>query len=394
MERVVHAAVGHGDPRSARTAAEAASQGTALPDIPGGLPLVVALEGYREAGHVVPQLIAAFRPEVEWLNLTAGDSLAAARATETANDDGVVARFAIDELFDYRARRPMAAVDDARVLRVDMPHLEVRLLHDEIGAPFLLLSGVEPDFQWQSFADAVVQLVRDLSVDSVTWVDSVPMPVPHTRAVRLALTGNRREVIDALSVWEPRAAVPAHVMHLVEWELARAGIPVVGLHVLVPHYIADNPMPAAAVSALTGIGTATGLLFSTEALREAERTFEQLVAERVADSDEVARLIRALEAQHDAYLEARDQGSTLAGAGEDLPSADELARELESYLAEHRERRADRWSPTRGATPRSTSDGARADRTAGGPDGGDDRAPGEEQEPPAADDSQGRVSGE
>ena len=53
----------------------------------------------------------------------------------------VVARFDVDQLHDYRARRPpMLFVEDHWESYED-PELAVHLLHDEAGTPFLLLAG-------------------------------------------------------------------------------------------------------------------------------------------------------------------------------------------------------------------------------------------------------------
>src|SRR5206468_5785346 len=76
----------------------------------------------------------------------------------------VVATFDVDQLFDYRARRPpMLFVEDHWESYED-PQLEVRVLHDERGVPFLLLLGAEPDVMWDRFARAVQLIVERLGV--------------------------------------------------------------------------------------------------------------------------------------------------------------------------------------------------------------------------------------
>ncbi len=74
----------------------------------------------------------------------------------------VVARFDHDRLVDYRARRPLLTFQRDRWTDYDVPGIEVRLVQDATGAPFLLLSGPEPDVEWERFAAAVPELLRHL----------------------------------------------------------------------------------------------------------------------------------------------------------------------------------------------------------------------------------------
>lgn len=280
--------------------------------VPAGLPLVVALTGFRDSGGVVRQVT---------------DTL-----LDVDSQDTVVA-FDADVLIDYRARRPTVLIDGGVIQAITMPSLDIRLLRDELGAPFLFLSGQEPDYRWEQFAEEVAGIIAALGVSTTTWIHSMPMPVPHTRPTQLSATGSRRELVESLSVWSPTTEAPAHVLHLLERRLVDREHPALGLVLLVPHYIAETPVPEAAMAALAAIGTATSLMLPTEQLRERDREFRLRVGEQVAESEEVGRLVRALEAQHDAFLESVQHGTGLAGADGELPSADEIAAELERFLA-------------------------------------------------------------
>ena len=71
-----------------------------------------------------------------------------------------VAEFANDVLLDYRARRPIISFDQDHLTDYRPPRLELSLAKDELGQPFLLLTGFEPDFQWERFTAAVLELVE------------------------------------------------------------------------------------------------------------------------------------------------------------------------------------------------------------------------------------------
>jgi len=79
-------------------------------------------------------------------------------------DGRVVARFDLDQLLDYRSRRPAMIFVEDHWESYEDPSLALHLLHDPTGVPFLLLAGPEPDLQWERFIAAVTGLVERLRV--------------------------------------------------------------------------------------------------------------------------------------------------------------------------------------------------------------------------------------
>jgi hypothetical protein len=78
-----------------------------------------------------------------------------------------------------------------------------------------------------------------------------------------------------------------------------------------------------------------GLDVPTTALLSAAEETRQAIAEHIAGSDEVARVVHALEQQYDAYVGAKGRTALLASEDVPLPSADELGAEVERFLAAH-----------------------------------------------------------
>lgn len=283
-----------------------------LNEVPSGLHLVAGLTGFADAGAAVSQLGEHLRQEL---------------------DHRLVVQFDNDELLDYRARRPIIYFDQDHLTNYEPARLALWLVKDELGQPFLLLNGYEPDFQWERFTDAVLQLVDRLQVKSTTWVHAIPMPVPHTRPIGVTVSGNRDELIDAMSIWKPHTQVPANALHLVEYRLHRLGHPTTGFVLLIPHYLADTEYPAAAVAALDSISASTGLIFPTDQLREAGRLFVAKIDSQLDSNQELARLVHVLEERHDTYLQENPLPSPLTDEDGELPSADEIAAELQKFLA-------------------------------------------------------------
>jgi hypothetical protein len=272
---------------------------------------VIALTGFTDAGSAVSRVVDFVRDELAPTPL---------------------AVFTNDVLLDYRARRPLISFDQDHLTDYRPPRLELSFAHDALGQPFLVLSGYEPDFGWDAFAAAVLAFVDEYGVSTVTWVHAIPMPVPHTRPLGTTVSGTRTELTAAHSVWQPRTQVPATAGHLLEYRLAEAGVRVAGFVILVPHYLADTEYPAAALAALDSVTVATSLVFTGEELREENREYLAKVEDQVSGSDELSRMVQGLEERYDAYMAGSTLATPMIHTG-DLPSAEELAAELERFLA-------------------------------------------------------------
>ncbi len=275
-----------------------------------GLPLLAMMTGFTDAGSSISQLSSHL-----FANL----------------DSELVIRFSNDELLDYRSRRPVLFFEKDHIESYEPAELGIYLMRDEADQPFLLLDGYEPDFRWEAFSNAILSICQDLEVSSFTWVHSIPFPLPHTRPIGVTVSGNRKDLIERFSEWKPQTQVPGNIVHLLEYTLTKAGFDVAGFVLLVPHYLADNEVPGAAVSGLELVSAATGLVFPSDELRDSAAKFMQKVNLQIEDNAELAKLVATLESSY-----ASKDGPARAPIGKpaaEPPSADQLAEELENYLA-------------------------------------------------------------
>lgn len=285
-------------------------------EVPSGLPLVAGLTGFADAGSAVSQFSEYILNTLE---------------------HRTVVQFDNDTLLDYRARRPTIFFNEDHIENYEPAQLKLYLVNDEIGQPFLLLTGYEPDFQWDRFTAAVLQLIEKYQVRSTTWVHAIPMPVPHTRSIGVTVSGNRTELIETMSIWKPRTQAPANALHLVEHRLQEIGHPIAGFVLLIPHYLADTEFPDAAVAALESVSAATGLIFPTDMLREQGRDFLSKIDSQVEGNQELAKLVGTLEERHDSYMQDNPMRSPLTDEDGELPTADAIAAELEHFLSSRRD---------------------------------------------------------
>ncbi|MEC4019743.1 PAC2 family protein [Streptomyces sp. H27-D2] len=248
----------------------------------------------------------------------------------------VVARFDHDRLVDYRARRPLLTFQRDRWTGYEAPKIELHLVRDATAAPFLLLAGPEPDVEWEHFAAAVRQIVERLGVRLAVNFHGIPMGVPHTRPVGITPHGNRVDLMPGHRSFFDEAQVPGSAEGLVELRLSEAGHDVLGVGAHVPHYVARSAYPDAALTALEAVTAATGLVLPgvAHSLRtEALKTQTEIERQISEGDEELVALVSGLEHQYDAMAGGETRGNLVAEPV-DLPSADELGRELERFLAE------------------------------------------------------------
>jgi predicted ATP-grasp superfamily ATP-dependent carboligase len=280
-------------------------------EIPFGLRMIGSITGFTDAGQVIEQMASNILNKL---------------------DAELVIEFDNDELLDYRARRPSMFFEKDHLSSYEPPLLGIYLVRDEAGIPFLFLHGYEPDFRWEAFAAAIEEIIDTYAVTEFTWVHSIPFPVPHTRPVGVTVSGNRKDLIERYSEWRPETQVPGNVVHLLEFRLSEIALPVIGFVLLVPHYLNDSDYPSAAVTGFELLTAATSLVFPTDHLREEGVRFAERLAKKVEENEELAKLVSNLEQGYKSER-ATSFGVQIVSPKPEEPNAEDIAAELEDYLA-------------------------------------------------------------
>lgn len=239
--------------------------------------------------------------------------------------------FDVDELLDYRSRRPTMTFDATRWSDYEEPQLAIDVLRDVEGVPFLLLHGSEPDIRWESWVAAMRQLVERFAVPLTVGAHGIPMGVPHTRPIAVTAHATRPELVVGHPSWFGTVQVPASASALLEYRLGGWGHDALGFAVHVPHYLSQSGYPRAAVAALEHVERATGLELGSGRLVAAAVETTAEIDEQVSASPEIGAIVHALEEQYDAYTGSTSRPSLLSA---DIPTADELGAEFERFLAQ------------------------------------------------------------
>ena len=254
-----------------------------------------------------------------WVDAAEAASTAVAHIATGAT---AVASFDPDEIFDYRSRRPVLDVMDGRLSDLRWPELTIR--HTVAGGRDLLIfSGAEPDLRWQELAADVAQLATLLDVGLWVSLGAVPGAVPHTMPVPVMSTESQEGLLHAGTPGpEGLLRVPSAALSALEMAVSGIGVPAIGFFAQVPPY-ASIGYAAASIALLERLGRHLEIELPLDALQDQER-------------EQRARYDAAVSG--DAMLrQTVEQLESVAGGveQENLPSGDELAREIERFLRGH-----------------------------------------------------------
>ncbi|MFD7845816.1 proteasome assembly chaperone family protein [Nocardia sp. NPDC059764] len=275
--------------------------------------LVHGLEGFTDAGHAVRLATSHLKDSLE---------------------HELVASFDMDELLDYRSRRPLMTFKTDHFSDYTEPELSLWALKDTAGTPFLLLAGLEPDLRWERFVTAVRLLAEQLGVRRTIGLSAIPMAIPHTRPLGVTAHASDSDLVGEHQRWPGELQVPGSASSLLEFRMAQHGHESVGFSVHVPHYLTQTAYPEAAQTLLENVAENAGLELPLAALTDAAARVREQVNEQIAGNSEVETVVAALERQYDSFVTAQERQSSLLASENDLPTGDELGAEFERFLAE------------------------------------------------------------
>lgn len=270
-------------------------------------------ELHSTADLTAPALIVAL---LGWVN---AGGVGTEAAEHIAAGGNLIATFDPDALFDYRSNRPVIDFVDGQLREVTWPGITLR--HASLGGrDLLVLTGNEPDWQWQAFGRSVTDLAIRLGVVEVVSLGGVPAAVPHTYPTRLMTTASRSDLIgEEAQLPEGLLRVPGAAVSALESYLTESGIPAVGFWAQVPHYVAGNYY-AGAVALVERVARHLAIEIPLGDLADQTAEQQRQLNETVAAQPESKAYLERLEA--------------IAAAQESVPSGEEIAAQVERFLRE------------------------------------------------------------
>jgi proteasome assembly chaperone (PAC2) family protein len=260
-----------------------------------------------------------------WVDAGLGATTAISTLLSTIHTE-VLATLDTEYFIDQRARRPIARIVDGITTELTWPEIQLRYGRDGDGADIIFLVGPEPDFHWSDFIDVVTDAAGRFDVRLVVTLGAFPAPTPHTRPVRVIGTvpESSAHLLALVGSVSGELEVPAGISSALELGFAEVDMDVITLWARVPHYVASMPYPQAAAALIDGLARIAGLTLDASLLRASADEARQRVDDLVTNNPDHTSMVEQLEEAADEH-----EGTSL---GEEVPSGDELAAELERFL--------------------------------------------------------------
>ena len=271
------------------------------PKFTSGRVLVVAFEGWNDAGEAASGVIRTLKDELDVYPIAEVDP---------------------EDYFDYQFNRPTVAVDEEGARQIIWPSVTVYGPTEPGGSTGLgvyLLTGTEPSRGWKTFTAEVLEVLDDAEISGIVFLGAMLADVPHTRPISVFTSSENAAVREALGIERSSYEGPVGILSALSDAAEKVGIPTVSIWASVPHYVHNAPSPKATLAIIEKLEELTHLVIPRGDLVAESAAWENGIDVLAGDDDEMAAYIEQLE-------QARDTVDSPEASG------DAIAEEFERYL--------------------------------------------------------------
>ena len=282
-----------------------------------------------------PVLVAAFQG---WNDGGSAATLAAGFLRTSLDAE----RFAViepDEYIDFQQTRPHVSLRDGGTREITWP--ETEFFHAALPGSrrdILLCIGAEPNLRWRAFAAEITDLALTSGVTLVVTLGGLLADTPHTRPVPVSGAAHDPALARRLDLRPSRYEGPTGIVGVLHDALAREGVASASLWAAVPHYIAANANPPAALALVRELERVLSVTLDPAELETASRAFMNQVQQVLDQDEETQAYVHELEGR-EWDDDAEDSEPPTSEQSPPIPTGDELAEELQRFLRERREQR-------------------------------------------------------
>lgn len=265
------------------------------PGFGSGPVVVVAFEGWNDAGEAATGVVRALRDQFDETPIVSVES---------------------EDYFDYQFNRPTAVLDDDGNRRIEWP--DVTLFAPAQDGPHLIL-GVEPSRGWKTFCSEIVDHLLAIDASGVVLLGAMLADVPHTRPISVFATSEDDDLRERFDLEPSSYEGPTGIIGVLADAAGRAGIPSLSIWASVPHYVHNAPSPKATLALIQRLEEFVEIVVDRGSLVEESAAWESGIDALASDDDDMAAYIQQLE-------QARDTVDAPEASG------DAIAEEFERYL--------------------------------------------------------------
>ncbi len=251
---------------------------------------------------------------------------AATSALEWCLDDRevtVVASIDPDPFFDFTSQRPEVYLDEDEQRKIIWPENEIVVVRFPDGArDLVVLSGIEPHFNWNIFAECIVQGAQRLNCSIAVTIGAFDESIPHTRTPNVFGSTSNAALARRMKLSLPKYEGPTGLVGVLHERFEREQLPSVSLRVGVPRYLLNAQHPKSSAALLRHLELVLGVPTRHAELYEEIRRWSELHDAAVEGDEQISNYVQILERDFDQRSQVQ------------LPSAEDLGAELEQFLRE------------------------------------------------------------
>ncbi len=234
-----------------------------------------------------------------------------------------------EDYYVFTDTRPHVRLDAEGIRQLDWPKNEAYAVRVP-GAPqdLVVVRGAEPNLRWRTFSERMSEAIWKLEPSLICTLVARPAATPHTRPIPVTGSSADPRLAAKFGLGRSLYQGPTGILGVLHDSLRRRGAGLISLAAGVPHYLNVEENPAATMALLRALEPVIGVLPPLGDLDEEVERFAARVEEASRGDEQIGAYVRTLE-EH--YGES-DETEQVSADGGELPSADDILRDVEDFL--------------------------------------------------------------
>ncbi len=234
-----------------------------------------------------------------------------------------------EDYYVFTDSRPHVRIDEEGVRRLDWPKNEAYFARlPDAPNDLVIVMGAEPNLRWRTFSERLTDAISALNPSLICTLVARPAATPHTRPIPVTGSSADPRLAARFGLGRSLYQGPTGILGVLHDSLRRRGANLISLAAGVPHYLNVEENPPATLALLHALEPVLGITPPIGDLEDEVTAFASRVEEASRGDDQIASYVRTLE---EGYGEG-DEEEVQPEAGGELPSADDILRDVEDFL--------------------------------------------------------------
>ena len=235
--------------------------------------LILAFEGWNDAGEAATRAVRYLGESFQMVPLATIDP---------------------EEFYDFTVQRPLVALDEGSVRRIEWPSFEFQFGSLASGCELVIGVGAEPHLRWRSFCDQVMRLVGDLGIRRVVLLGAYLADVLYSLPVRVTGIASAPELMERFSIDPTGYEGPTGIVGVLASRMQEAELETISLWAGLPHYIAATPNSRGVLALAHKLTQVLDFRIDEGPLQRDAADFEGRIAEIVASDPALSEYVKDL----------------------------------------------------------------------------------------------------